>query len=97
MAFPQVVALLITKLPEIWDSAPRSGAALTKYGLIQQCLVVSFGQPDIAEHLTEHLGVNEWQEGQYRSFWHVRAFIPGNRSYLEAMRLLPFTAAVVRG
>ena len=44
--------------------------------------------------LGDHLDANERQEGQYGSSKQVRAFMPGDRGYMRAMRLLPFAAAV---
>jgi hypothetical protein len=46
-------------------------------------------------HTTELLGVNEWQEGQWRSFEQVRMSMPADRADLRTMWLLPFAAAAV--
>jgi hypothetical protein len=44
--------------------------------------------------MPDPLDANERQEGQYGSSMQVRAFMPGDRGHMRAMRLLPFAAAV---
>ena len=51
------------------------------------------GRSDVSHDPHDLLGVNQWQEGQWRSSAQAGELMPGNNGHWKAMWLLPFAAA----